>query len=440
MQFLCFLTIIIICTSCTSAYFNLFISSKEVKKLMGLDIELYYVKEGIVNNYAVGYVLTVNSTIEELEFTWQSLMRIPVRLVKVFIFFFFKKTKISLFFQLQYNILIDYDVEQNALLRPSLNIPSVGVMPFSQRSFKIFLHCTGNQTLQVQTEIHFKILMPHGKNETNFSIKRNKICMKPKFGSNPNADNATTKTILLRHGKDSGTFIAAMFAFIITITVATVIGLSYIRNKKRFPSVSTSLRTHYVDNTAIAYQGPHNVVIKLDQLGGGGGGNNPHHRPSSAASGSYATINSFNKYQIPIIARTYNWLPNFRQVPPSPYATTQILHQGDNGVIHYQDSTYEKAESVASSKISYYASSQVTQLCTLSTPSKSFHSKASTKKIQADKLKEISVPDKSIECDRLIFCGTYGRVYSGNLHEGAGHLRPVLVKTVVGEYFLVLTN
>lgn len=60
------------------AYFNLFISPKEVKKLMGLDMELYYVKEGIVNNYAVGYILTVNSSIEELEFTWQSLRRQPV--------------------------------------------------------------------------------------------------------------------------------------------------------------------------------------------------------------------------------------------------------------------------------------------------------------------------------------------------------------------------
>lgn len=58
--------------------FNLFISAKEVKKLMGLEIELFYVKDGIVNNYAVGYGLNVNSSIEELEFVWESLVRIPV--------------------------------------------------------------------------------------------------------------------------------------------------------------------------------------------------------------------------------------------------------------------------------------------------------------------------------------------------------------------------
>lgn len=85
---------------------------------------------------------------------------------------------------------------------------------------------------------------------------------------------------------------------------------------------------------------------------------------------------------------------------------------------------------MASSKISYYASSQVTQLCTLSTPSKSLHSKASAKRI-VDKLKDITVGDGTIECDVLLQAGTYGRIYSGNLHQGAGKLQPVLVKTVV---------
>lgn len=101
----------------------------------------------------------------------------------------------------------------------------------------------------------------------------------------------------------------------------------------------------------------------------------------------------------------------------------------NEGVGHYHD-RYDKAESVASSKISYYASSQVTQLCTLSTPSKSLHSKASTKKV-VDKLKDITVGEGTIECDVLLQAGTYGRIYGGNLHEAVGVMRPVLVKTVV---------
>lgn len=93
---------------------------------------------------------------------------------------------------------------------------------------------------------------------------------------------------------------------------------------------------------------------------------------------------------------------------------------------------YDKAESVASSKISYYASSQVTQLCTLSTPSKSLHSRASNnKKPNTNKLKSITVPADCIETELLLHRGTYGRIFSGNLHEGVVQLRAVLVKTVV---------
>lgn len=65
--------------------------------------------------------------------------------------------------------------------------------------------------------------------------------------------------------------------------------------------------TSYPDT---AYQGPHSVVIKLDPVSSV--------RPPSAASGSYATINSFNKYHFPDIRRTYNCKTNqLTQIIPS---------------------------------------------------------------------------------------------------------------------------
>lgn len=102
-------------------------------------------------------------------------------------------------------------------------------------------------------------------------------------------------------------------------------------------------------------------------------------------------------------------------------------------VHNYQEPhLYDKAESVASSKISYYASSQVTQLCTLSTPSKSLHSKASNnKKLNTNKLKMVTVPSNCIETENLLYRGTYGRIFNGNLHEVVGQFRKVLIKTVV---------
>ncbi|XP_063697972.1 tyrosine-protein kinase RYK [Culicoides brevitarsis] len=371
-----------------AGHFNILLDSTEVKKLMGLDTELYYVKNGIVNNYAVGYVLTVNNTIEELEFTWQNLAQQA----------------------LHYKISIEYNLTQNALAPPSLSIPSKGFLPFSKRTFSLHLHCFGNVSQQVDMQVHFTIVGSTDEGEVNFSVKRNKICLEHGLKLKDVALSQTTKTIKLNHEDDSSAFVAATFTFFITMTLALAAGISYFRNKKRsYMSSPTTFRATYAN---AGYNGPQSVIIKLD----------PNFRPSSVASGSYATIASLNKYQMPDITKTtYSW---FRG--PSPYATTNL-----NG--EYQEPhLYDKAESVASSKISYYASSQVTQVCTLSTPSKSLHSRAShNKKLNTDKLKAMAVASDLIETDILLHQGTYGRIFRGNLHEGVGQLRPALVKTVV---------
>lgn len=131
---------------------------------------------------------------------------------------------------MQYNILIDFDMEQGAIQHPSLSIPTVGVIPFSPRTFKVYLHCNHNVTKEVYTEMHINVKSAKGGNETNLTIKRNKICVESSSGDE-------TKTILLPNKKDSGVFVAAMFAFFITSIVATTVGLSYVRNKKRFANV-----------------------------------------------------------------------------------------------------------------------------------------------------------------------------------------------------------
>lgn len=120
-------------------------------------------------------------------------------------------------------------MQLGALQRPSLSIPTIGVLPFSPRTFKVYLHCSHNVTMEVYTEMHFNIKLPQGRNETNLTIKRNKICME--------ANEEEMKTIFLKQKKESGTFVAAMFAFFITSIIATTIGLSYVRNKKRFANV-----------------------------------------------------------------------------------------------------------------------------------------------------------------------------------------------------------
>lgn len=47
--------------------------------LLGLTAELFYIREGKVNDYALKFVVPVPPHISELHFSWQSLITTPVR-------------------------------------------------------------------------------------------------------------------------------------------------------------------------------------------------------------------------------------------------------------------------------------------------------------------------------------------------------------------------
>lgn len=142
---------------------------------------------------------------------------------------------------------------------------------------------------------------------------------------------------------------------------------AYYTSNPLFPCCSTSF-------TTAGYGSHQNVFIRLDPLG----------RPPSAT-GSYATIASLNKYPtetkkscsifdrkspnsfaLPAQSILSNWLQTtlsmlfagFRSSPtPTPYATA-LLPMGDQA----GETIYSKPESVCPSRISYYASSQLTQV------------------------------------------------------------------------------
>lgn len=46
--------------------------------LSGLDAELFYVRHGIVNNFALSFVVPVPEQVDDLTFSWQSLVDVPV--------------------------------------------------------------------------------------------------------------------------------------------------------------------------------------------------------------------------------------------------------------------------------------------------------------------------------------------------------------------------
>ncbi|CAD6235989.1 GSCOCG00008038001-RA-CDS, partial [Cotesia congregata] len=68
---------LLVIVGCSDGYLNIFISQSQVMKLLGLEAELFYVREGVVNAYAMSFVVPVPANIADLEFSWQSLAGIP---------------------------------------------------------------------------------------------------------------------------------------------------------------------------------------------------------------------------------------------------------------------------------------------------------------------------------------------------------------------------
>lgn len=66
-----------------TARYSFFIIDRPIDTLVaillsGLEAELYYVREGVVNTYAMNFVVPVPANIADLEFSWQSLVGHPV--------------------------------------------------------------------------------------------------------------------------------------------------------------------------------------------------------------------------------------------------------------------------------------------------------------------------------------------------------------------------
>ncbi|XP_050074129.1 tyrosine-protein kinase Drl [Anopheles maculipalpis] len=364
-----------------TGYFDLFLNHSEVIKLMGIEADLFYVRDGAVNDYAMSFVVPMKPGIDFLRFSWQSRTAYP----------------------LPYTISVHYDDNEGAVQHPELDIPTSGIIPRTVESFTVHLVCWGNVTKEVPVGIHLHVEGPPKHNDTKLIIKRNKICIK---GMHPARNRLPAAEIAPQQGP--ALLGAAACALGLVLVVGLIASAMYVRARKQIRQ--DSLHTSF---TTAAYGSHQNVFIRLDPLG----------RPPSANSGSYATIASLNKY--PISESKKSW---FRSTPsPSPYATA-LLPLGQNGTATGTESVYAKPESVCPSRVSYYASSQLTQVYSLSTPARSIHSNGSNPK---DKLRRIAVSPGTIICQQLVQEGTYGRIYSGILHHPLGETRDVLIKTVV---------
>uniref|UniRef100_A0AAR2K9E3 receptor protein-tyrosine kinase n=1 Tax=Pygocentrus nattereri TaxID=42514 RepID=A0AAR2K9E3_PYGNA len=124
---------------------------------VGLDAELYYVRDDVVNNYALSFILPVPSETDRLNFTWHSKGKVEYRLG----------------FQVENPAVMDY---------PQSNISAQGEVPRIRSVFSVNLICSGKVDGEAILTVQLNLTI-HANNFTVLNFKRRKMCYRSKTTS-----------------------------------------------------------------------------------------------------------------------------------------------------------------------------------------------------------------------------------------------------------------
>ncbi|XP_061492586.1 tyrosine-protein kinase RYK isoform X3 [Rhineura floridana] len=132
---------------------SVYMSQEEVRRLIGIDAELYYVRNDLINHYALSFNLLVPSETNSLHFSWHA------------------KAKIGYKLGFQVDNLLAMDM-------PQANISEQGEVPRTLSVFRVELSCTGRLDSDVTVLMQLNMTVNASKNITVLNFKRRKMCYK----------------------------------------------------------------------------------------------------------------------------------------------------------------------------------------------------------------------------------------------------------------------
>ncbi|MEE6500827.1 hypothetical protein FKM82_003945 [Ascaphus truei] len=130
---------------------NVYMSEEEVRRLIGLDAELYYVRNDIINHYALSFNLLVPSETNSLHFSWHAKSKVEYKLG----------------LQVDHSLAVD---------TPQANISMQGDVPYSLSVFRVDLFCSGKMDSEVMLLMQLNVTISSAKNITVLNFKRRKMC------------------------------------------------------------------------------------------------------------------------------------------------------------------------------------------------------------------------------------------------------------------------
>ncbi|XP_024908703.1 tyrosine-protein kinase RYK isoform X2 [Cynoglossus semilaevis] len=194
---------------------NVYMNVEEVKKLLGLDAELFYVRDDTVNNYALSFTLPVPSETNSLHFTWHSRTRIDYRL--------------------------GFHVENPiAMNQPRSNISTQGELPHVPSVFRVDLFCSGKIDGEAIVTVQLNLTIS-ANNYTVLNFKRRKMCYK-RIDSDPKMPITLNNTTLQRSDLDGVTsptsstqvfYISVSVCCIVIFLVAIILAILHLHSMKR---------------------------------------------------------------------------------------------------------------------------------------------------------------------------------------------------------------
>ncbi|XP_060586450.1 tyrosine-protein kinase RYK-like isoform X2 [Ruditapes philippinarum] len=157
------LTLVLWIIPYSEQHLNLYLDEKETSRLLGIPkAELYYVRNGILNKYALSFNMPIPPQIDSIFFTWQNLR--PKRP---------KPPDNMMFYKMRFKV-----SNPTAMNMPDPSIAPDGVVPTTLSTFKINFPCTGAVTTEVDVNIQMNISIFSASNVTVLDFRRKKFCTK----------------------------------------------------------------------------------------------------------------------------------------------------------------------------------------------------------------------------------------------------------------------
>ena len=218
-----------------SCRLNLFLSTEETKRLLGLEKELFYVRDGTINKYALGFLIPVPSNVTSLEFTWSAVAP--------------SQNSPHLYYSLT-----AVSSEPRILASPAVNISLSGVVPERPEIWSLDLHCSGKEAGEVVVTLNIAITGLQASaplNVTNLNFKRKKTCL-----SNPRETHSETDQRTEQAIPTYVVFFAGVGGclFVLVLVLSLVIG-SWLRStKQRKEKVAAAGDTNITHYTSLSSQ------------------------------------------------------------------------------------------------------------------------------------------------------------------------------------------